>query len=159
MTNHLPTHLRATPPQQRNKSREQEPGSLPRTRLRASHQISVGNPDRDRVLLNGGGLVVAAERGSPHKLFAQHVRLEPIDRLGNILSGSLHRNIVVLFLKLMTMFTGSVICRFHYAMTDFNVSRTPKQERGKRTREYNVRLLIKALRRRGETHVRAIGIV
>lgn len=91
-----PTNLRASPPKQRNQRGEQEPGRLPRPRLRTRHQVAVGNPDGDRVLLHGGGLRVPAKGGGAHEVLPEHVHLEALDRIRDVLSGGLYGDVVVL---------------------------------------------------------------
>lgn len=93
------THLRASPPEQRDERGEQEAGRLSRPGLRTRHQVAVGDTDGDGVLLHRGRFRVPAQVCGPHEVLAKHVQLEGLDGFGDVLSRGLHGDVVILLLR------------------------------------------------------------
>lgn len=74
---------------------EEETTSLTGTSLGTSHKISASSNDGDGVLLHGSGLVVSSQSDVGEEVGLKGRRGESVHRLGNVITGSLNRNLVV----------------------------------------------------------------
>lgn len=76
--------------------REQETTSLAGTSLGAGHEITAAHDDRNGVLLDGGGHLVPSHLDVGDQVVIKRWVTEGQDRLGNIMSGSLDGDVIVL---------------------------------------------------------------
>lgn len=104
---------------------EEETTSLSGTSLSTSHEIAATHDDRDRVLLDGGGNLVVGELDVAAKVLVQGRSGELVDRLGDVLAGSLNGDVVVLLEVDTSVLLGRIIIGNTEKLTlDTGVSRT-----------------------------------
>jgi hypothetical protein len=88
---------------------EQEATGLSRTSLGASHEIATAHNNGDRVFLDRGWDLVSRELDVHKEMVIQGWVGEGGDGLGDVLAGSLHRDIVVLFEVDAGMLLGRIV--------------------------------------------------
>lgn len=76
--------------------REQERGRLSGTGLSATHKVSLGQDNWNRVLLDGRGLCVSGESDVVRQNVSQIDIVETLDGLGGILAAGIHWDFIVL---------------------------------------------------------------
>lgn len=74
---------------------EEESSGLTRTGLGTGHQVSASSNNGDRVLLDGGGLVVSSKLDVSQQVLLEGRRGESVDGLGHVVTGGLDGNLVV----------------------------------------------------------------
>jgi hypothetical protein len=90
-------------------NREQETTSLSGTSLGTSHQITSTHDNGNGVLLDGSGHLVARERDVADQVIIQRRVGEGQDRLGNVMTGSLDGNVIVLLKVDTSVLLGRVV--------------------------------------------------
>jgi hypothetical protein len=78
------------------------------THLGASHQVSVGRDDRDRVLLNWGGSSITSESDVFEEDRVERRARETVDRLRNASARGLHGDVVVFFKVYPSVLLGGI---------------------------------------------------
>ncbi|KAI6767232.1 hypothetical protein HG531_011592 [Fusarium graminearum] len=109
LTGGISGHGRRSVDESLREDREQETTSLSGTGLGTSHQITTAANDRDRVLLNGCRDLVVSELNVAAQVFVQRRCGELVNRLGNVCTGSLNRDVVVLLEVDTSVLLGRVL--------------------------------------------------